>query len=142
MNIPYIEPSNIVAINPDHEKELEILMAERKHRPCSGIHKQIEVDSDTRTIICTACKTVVDPFEYLETWAREGERKMDGLKGIDAKCRVAANELAQLLKRIDSIRGQLKRAGHPQTQLERAEFKNEMSNAGYRAQTNHFKPLT
>lgn len=109
-------PNNVVAINEDAAKHLEILRHERAaeaelHTRCYGVHKQVVVDPITRTIECQHCKRVIDPFEYLDAWAKEGDRRMTGLKGLDIKLRLRNAEVSDLERKIKNLRSTLKRLG-------------------------------
>lgn len=121
---------NIVGINPGIDKELEILRVHNARKwPCSGIHKNVLVDAVSRTVTCRTCGFVIDPFEYMHDWAKEGDRRMRGLEVLKVKSRILNAEVATLIKRLESIRGKLKRSGHPQPDVERAAFHQNMSNA-------------
>lgn len=123
MDLTPPEPSNIVALNGSVEQQLEITRKamERQHK-CSGRHKQITVDSERRTLTCRDCGYIVDPFDYVESWAIEGERRMLELDNIKVKTRIAWCEHATLEKKVKNVRQQLKRLGDPQTLDERNVF--------------------
>jgi hypothetical protein len=117
------EPSNIVALNADAAKDLEIRQRNQQNKyDCPGLHRSIEVDSVTRTVTCTACGFVVDPFDYLLHWARDGERRMQGLKTIQIKTKICQAEYDDLTRKIKNLRQQLKRAGQPQPVTERQQY--------------------
>lgn len=122
--------SNIIAINPAVDAILEIQNKRtEEYSKCPGHHKSIVVDSKTRTVQCQHCGYTIDPFEYLEAWAKTGERRMDELKTIAVKIRVTNAEHEDLLRKVKNLRAQLKRAGHPQPELERREYDRERYNA-------------
>lgn len=109
------EPANVVAINEEAARHLEIL---RKQEPpydyiggCIGLHKKIEVDGVTRTVKCLQCGRTIDAFDYLMQWAKEGDRRMTGLKGLDVESRVKTAEVRDLTQKIASLRSTLKRLG-------------------------------
>lgn len=129
---PELVPNNIVGINPDANRELEILKVERARQwPCPGRHKKILVDSVDRKLTCRSCGFVVDPFDYIEEWAKDGERRMTALKTIALKTKITAAELEKLTRQIESIRGKLKRDGFPQPEVERRAFKQALLKAEY-----------
>lgn len=130
-----VDLDNVVAINPDSEKELEITRKRISERfmKCSGIHGQILVDSKTRTIQCSKCGFVIDPFEYIDQWAREGESRMDGLEGIKVRTRIARMEYEDLQRKIKNARSVLKRSGQPQSMEERGFWQNEAYRAEHAA---------
>lgn len=115
MNDVIEEPDNIIQLRPGADAALEIQLKSKEASKCYRQHKNITVDAETRSVVCTHCGFVVDPFDYLLEWAREGERRMDGLKGIEHKRRVMQAEHDDLQRMIVNLRAQLKRAGHPQT---------------------------
>lgn len=115
MNTDDLEPSNVVAINEDAAKQLEILRKEHSHqeeyRHCIGLHKRIMVDDIKRTVTCEECGRVVDAFDYLFQWAKEGSRRMTGLKSLDVQIRVKNAEVRDLERKISNLRATLKRLG-------------------------------
>jgi hypothetical protein len=125
-------PENIVPISDEAEREIAITKSNaHKDKYCSSHHGSVIVDSHTRTLECKECGKVIDAFDYLNEWAEKGHRHMAGLKLLEAKTRIAAGELRQLDKRIDNLRAQLKRMGHPQPEVERREYKNAILNADH-----------
>lgn len=110
-----ILPSNVVALNEDAAKHLEIFRAQKQEESmlirCYGVHRQVEVDGITRTIKCMKCGRTLDAFDYLEQWAKEGDRRMTGLKGLDIKFRVRSAELRDLERKVGNLRNALKRMG-------------------------------
>jgi hypothetical protein len=108
-------PKNVIAINEDAAKHLEIVRKqttdEKQFRKCIGLHKDVEVDVVARTVVCRTCGYTVDPFDYLELWSREGERRMTGLKALDVKLRVRSAEVRDLDRKIANLRATLKRLG-------------------------------
>lgn len=129
-----ILPSNVVAINDDASKHLEILRAEKQEESmlvrCYGLHKQVEVDGITRTIKCMKCGRTLDPFDYLEQWAKEGDRRMTGLKGLDIQLRVRNAELRDLERKVGNLRSALKRLGGKNQDEHRA-FESALCNMTY-----------
>lgn len=129
---PELVPDNIVGINPEADRELEMLKVERARKwPCSGRHRKVFVDSVDRKLTCRTCGFVVDPFDYVEEWANDGERRMTGLQRIQTQAKLTAAELAKLTKQLESVRGKLKRDGFPQPEVERQAFKQALLNAEY-----------
>lgn len=127
---------NVIAINPDIDAELAIQRAngEKKYK-CSLQHKSVLVDPINRTVTCQTCGYVIDAFDYLLSWADEADRRMRGLKGLAVKDRLMRGEIAKLERQLESIRGKLKREGFPQPQVERWAFKNEITNAQWKAES-------
>lgn len=120
---PDVLPENVIGINGTVGEELEIRLAkEEQSRRCASIHSNILVDPKTRTVHCEACGRTVEAFDYLLAWAREGKSRMDGLKNIDVKRKVAWTEWKLLDNRIKNHRATLKRAGFPQPDRERQLF--------------------
>lgn len=129
MNLEPTEPSNIIAINGVVAEQLEIeRKAQDANYPCAGIHKNVLVDSEQRTLTCKDCGFVVDPFAYVESWAKEGDRRMTGLKNIEVRRKIAQSEHDDLMRKIKNLRQRLKRAGEPQTPKERYEYDSQRWN--------------
>jgi len=82
--------SNIIDIRGE---PLEMTEVERKSDYCMSHHKKVEVDEHERLIICKECGKVIDPFDYMLGWAREGTRRMQRLKSLDDEIRHKHNEL-------------------------------------------------
>jgi hypothetical protein len=124
------EADNIIAINADAAKALEITkkIQERKFA-CIGIHKHVVVDSHARTLTCEHCGFVIDAFDYIEQWAKEGDSRMTGLKALEVRRRVVQAEHDDLLRKVKNLRQRLKRGGEPQPPIERAEYDRQRWNA-------------
>lgn len=123
LNQPEEIPANVIGINGTLSEDLEIRLAkEDQSRKCAAIHWSILVDPKERTASCTVCGHAVDPFDYLLAWAREGEHRMEALKNIDTKRKVAWAEWKLLDNRIKNHRATLKRAGLPQPENEHRLF--------------------
>jgi len=124
------DASGGIILKLESEHTLEI---ERKPKTpkayCYDHLRHVIVDSENRTIECKLCGNIVDPFAYIEKWAIEGERRMAGLDGIKARIRIANAEFKRLEQRVDNMRAQLKRAGNPQPEVERREYRNALLNA-------------
>jgi hypothetical protein len=117
------KPDNIIAIDAESEKQLEItLKKEKRDKSCIGQHIQVQVDLERRLLICRHCGVFVDPFDYVLKWARDGHHRMSGLKGIETRCKIARAENDNLERRIKNLRQRLKRAGEAQPQSERSVF--------------------
>lgn len=124
------EPKNVIPIDVDADRELEITKLDQgKKRACTGRHRSVIVDSVSRTIACRHCGFTIDPFDYLKQWAEEGARRMEGLRGIEARRRIVYGECEALEKRLESVRGKLKREGFEQPQEERMDYKHRLLNA-------------
>ncbi len=119
-----IDVDNIIPIDPSMDNVVCIRGEEQDAElfPCFGVHKQVIVDSVKRTVTCEHCKFTVDPFTYLAEWAKEGDRRMNGLKTIEIQRRIAQSEHDDLMRKIKNLRQRLKRAGEPQLPVERLHF--------------------
>lgn len=124
------EPSNIVGINPEVSAEIEIQLQKRTENkfPCCGVHKAILVDSELRSVHCSKCGFVLDPFEYLAQWAKEGDHRMAALKTLDIKIRIANAELDDRGRQINNMRATLKRGGSPQSSENRRHYEHQRWN--------------
>lgn len=123
MTMEPTEPDNVIALNKASVAHLEILKKARAEKfTCYGIHKRVVVDSETRTVECATCGRIVDAFDYLEQWATEGDRRMEELKAIRVQIKIANTELRDLGRKLNNMRGALKRGGQPQTKEERAVY--------------------
>ncbi len=117
------EQPKIVAMSPHAQAELDIRMkADEAFRRCSGRHRQVMVDEIARTVTCEACGYVLDPFEYLLDWARDGHRQVEGLKRLAHDRRIAQAEHDDLVRRVKNLRATLKRGGRPQSAKDRHPF--------------------
>lgn len=117
------EPPDIVALNPGIADELEITRAKRlREFKCPGQHKKIVVNSESRTLTCNECGYVIDAYDYVESWAIEGDRRMTALKDVETRTRVLLAEERVLVNRVKNMRIQLKRGRCPQSEEERREF--------------------
>lgn len=85
--------SNIINI---HGEPLEMKEIERKSDFCSSHHKKINVDEHERMIVCRECGKVIDPFNYILGWAREGTRRMQRLDAMDAEIRTKHQQLEEV----------------------------------------------
>ncbi len=113
----------IVPISPEAKEELEIKKNKSSNdRACPSRHRSIEVDEKTRTIQCSDCGFTVDPFDYILSWAQEGERRMEGLKGVEIQRRINQLEHDDLKRKIKNMRATLKRGGSPQSEKEKHEY--------------------
>lgn len=112
-----IEDDKVTPIFPD----LEVTKTPSP-RKCPGQHIQIELDEKLRTATCKKCGFNVDPFDYLMSWAKEGERMIKGLKGIGIQIKIAEAEHADLMRRVKNMRSTLQRNGQPQPDEERGKF--------------------
>ena len=117
------ETMKIVPINPAIAEELEITKKklEKSHK-CVGRHKLVVVDEQLRTVTCETCGFVVDAFDYILAWAAEGEQRMEGLRRVEIQRRIAQAEHDDLKRKIKNMRTVLKRAGQPQSGVERNHF--------------------
>ncbi len=76
--------------------QLEIEGKPQPSNYCSSNHKNIVIDNEARVIACRECGKVLDPFEYLAQWARQGDRRMQRLKALDVEIRIKAAEIEAL----------------------------------------------
>lgn len=102
--------------------ELAIRRVQSRDRVCTLRCKNVVVDEKARTVICTDCGFVLDPFEYLLKWAEEGDRRMAGLRSIEIQRKVTQAEFDDLTRRVENMRQVLKRAGSPQPIEDRRRF--------------------
>lgn len=122
--------SNIIAINAEAAADLELRLKKvERDRECPGQHKQVELDHERRMLKCLHCGFTVDPFDYMLSWAREGQRRMTGLENIETRRKVTQAEYDDLMRKVKNLRAQLKRAGSPQPPVERFEFDQQRWNA-------------
>ena len=115
------EPFNVVPLNPDDERELDVARKDPGTYKC-GFCECVDLDPVKRIITCRRCGFVVDPFDYLDGWAKEGHRFMSGLNGLKARTRILRAQHDDLERRVKNLRATLKRAGHPQTAKEKDEW--------------------
>lgn len=135
--------AKILPITPEIGKELEIKLKDDEAKlKCIGIHRHIIVNSEKRTIRCDECGCTVDPFDYLERWAREGDRRMQALKVISIKTNVTAAECRDLERKVKNLRQRLKRAGFPQPSVERNEYDSMRWNPTAQKTTNFLESST
>lgn len=120
--------AKIIPMNSSIGVDLEIRRVQNAERPCVTRHKNIVVDEKTRTITCTECGYVIDPFDYLLEWAREGDRRLQALNAIRVRQRVAEAECALLETRLKNARASLRRAGQSQPAEERQLFRHASLN--------------
>lgn len=127
MNDETPEPEKIISIFPDDELELQMVKRPGDY-PCCGNHKLVTIDSKNRTVTCNSCGFTVDAFDYLLSWAQEGDRRMSALKNLEAKARIYRAECGDLRRKCDNLRGRLKRAGFPQPEVERDAYNSQRWN--------------
>lgn len=123
MDITPEPPKNIVALNAACASSLEITHKKQEQRfKCTGRHRDVEVDSELRTMTCRTCGFVIDPFDYVEAWAIEGERRMEELQRFEIMIKIARAEEFDLMKKVKALRSKLRKVGQPQTLEERNHF--------------------
>ena len=123
-------PSNIIAIDAAAAAELELKLKEvDRDKSCPGRHIQVTIDPERRMLTCNHCGYTVDPYDYILQWAREGSRRMTGLKDIETKRKIAQAEHDDLMRKVKNMRAQLMRGGFPQPQVERHEYDRQRWNA-------------
>lgn len=116
-------PSNVIAINAEAQSALEINLKEmERDKSCPGRHIQVTLDPEHRLLKCNHCGFTVDPFDYVLQWAREGSRRMAGLKSIETKRKIAQAEHDDLMRKVKNMRAQLKRGGFPQPYVEKNDY--------------------
>ncbi len=121
--------ANVVPMDAAAAVHLGIIRARKPEKPrCYGLHKKVSVDSEERLVECAACGHIVDPFDYLEQWAIEGERKSAALAQIETLRRIAQAEHDDLMRKVVNLRQRLKRAGQPQPEVERAHYQRQRWN--------------
>lgn len=121
-------PGNIIAINPEVAKDIEIRRKQSIALKCSGHHKSIVVDPVERVVKCRTCGFAVDPFDYLLDWANDVERRLTGLQHIEIQRKIAQAEHDDLMRKISNLRARLKRKGFPQPEVERQEYNRQRWN--------------
>lgn len=123
-------PRNIIAMDAAAQSELELQLKEiERDKSCPGRHIHVTLDSERRLLTCNHCGFTVDPFEYLLQWAKEGSRRMAGLRSIETKRKIAQTEHDDLMRKVKNMRSQLKRGGYPQPQVEKHEYDRQRWNA-------------
>lgn len=128
--IEQTEPSNVIGIDPAAQAELEITLAHRARDYCPGWHKRVTVSEHLRALVCNDCGKVIDSFDFVQDWARTGDHKMSGLRGLEARSKIVAAEVTKLEHRLQTLRAALKKIGHPQPEEEKREYYSQMCNAG------------
>lgn len=76
---------------------------------CMSHCKRIVVDEDTRTIECKECGRIVEPFDYLAGWAKEGDRRMERLKSLDVEITKTNAELFSIKQVLARERAKVRR---------------------------------
>lgn len=125
---PSVGGKNIVPIDENAAKELEIRLKKEPHAYCESSCRNVFVVEGRRILECQDCGRAIEPFDHMLRWAREAWRCNEGLRAIRVQTKIAQAEFLRLEKAIDSIRGKLKRDGHPQSEDERAQFRNDLCN--------------
>jgi hypothetical protein len=122
-------PSNIVPIDEESDKLLQVTLAdqERWHK-CIRRHEHILVDEKNRYVQCQDCGAMLDPFDLLLSAAKKGQHVWDWVDHLEAKRSTLEGLVHVLEKRLESVRGKLKREGHPQDPREKWEFSSMVLN--------------
>ncbi len=115
--------AKITPINKEAAQDLEIkLRKQEAYGRCHLGHKKVMIDEKGRTVTCRDCGYVIDAFDYMLQWAKDGDHRNQGLKNIEIQRKICAAEVADLDRQIRNMRSVLKRAGMPQTPQERGKF--------------------
>lgn len=133
---PPEEPGNVTPMNDavaSEDKVLEMVGLGARPEYCDASCRNVFTDDVRRILICRDCGKAIEPFTYMQRWAREGDQRMDHLKTLRLKINITTGELSMLEKRLDSVRGKLKREGHTQPEVERMAYRQEMDSAHYQA---------
>lgn len=86
------------------------LTAKRNLECCGSGCKRVAAIEKTRLCECLDCGRTIDPFDYLIRWAREGDRRLSGLRQMDMEIEDKGKTLEQLKGQIRNARAQLRRA--------------------------------
>ncbi len=99
--------SNIIELRP----QVNGLALTKKSHPnkCMGECARMFCDEATRKLECRDCGRVVEPFDYLMSWALKGDRRVSDLKHLDTEIRLKRNELADLQRLIQNAKATKKR---------------------------------
>lgn len=117
------EPTNIVAIDEESDKLLQVTLADQQRwHQCIRRHEHILVDEKNRYIQCQDCGAMLDPFQLLLSVAKKGAHVWDWVNHLEAKRSTLEGLVHVLEKRLESVRGKLKREGQPQDSNEKWEF--------------------
>lgn len=111
IEVPSDEKSKIIELYPPLEIE-----PRAKDRPfCFNCFHRIYVSEEERIVECKSCGRVIDAFDYLLKWAKDGARRMDNLTVLDADIKRKSAELESLKSSIASARASLRKIepGHP-----------------------------
>lgn len=127
MNTEPPEPEKIISIFPQDQLELQMVKRPGDY-PCCGKHKRVTIDAKNRTVTCKSCGFTVEAFDYLLSWAKEGDNRMSALQNIEAKAHIYGAECEDLKRKCDNLRARLKRAGFPQPQVERDAYNSQRLN--------------
>lgn len=131
MNITPLDPPecNILPIDEEAARVLEIQLLDQKIPYCENRCRNIWTDMHRRILICRDCGKAIEAFDYILQWEYEGDQRNKGLRGLKTKIKIAGAEFDELERRINNLRSCLKRAGEPQPQSEREEYRRALLNA-------------
>lgn len=91
---------------PPKDATTTLTVKKSRHNRFSCRHGHLVVDEETRTIVCTSCKAVLDPFLLFCEMA-EGHRHVAGWRANLSRLRC---ELDDLNRQIRNAKARLKRA--------------------------------
>lgn len=103
------EESNIVSL---HGGSIAISLSPKSEAfksYCESRCLNIEVDEDNRTITCRECSRVLDPFDYLLKWANKADRRMSGVKALEAEEKNLSAKVQNLKKEVAKWRKNLRK---------------------------------
>ena len=123
------QPTNIVAIDDESDKILQVTLGDQaRWQKCVSRHNNIAVDEKHRYIQCQDCGSMLDPFDLLLDVAKKGKHVWDWVDHLEGKRRTLDGLVSILEKRLESVRGKLKREGHAQDPQEKWEFSSMILN--------------
>ena len=88
-----IDENKIISLRGD---PLEIQTADVPDKFCESNHRAIYVDEHEREVTCQKCGKVIDAFDYLLGWAKEGKCRMQRIKSLDDEIRMTNTELEKV----------------------------------------------
>lgn len=71
----------------------------RPSKPCRH-ERKITVCAQTRTVECDECGAVIDPYDFLESWAKDALRWESSVRSLRLECKFIGKRLA-ILKRLE-----------------------------------------
>lgn len=75
-------------------------------------HYQLYVVEKYRHLECRKCGAIIDPFDFLFSWACEDYHLDANRKHLKKECRRLSDGLKELKRQERNIKARIKRAGH------------------------------